>query len=62
MRGPLKIVVHVLLFVVAGVVFYLGLGIGLQFNPFLGSMLWFAAAAIVVVNLMWILRPLMRKR
>ena len=37
MRGPLKIVVHVLVFVAAVLVFYLGLGIGLALNPFIGT-------------------------
>ena len=45
-----------LLFVLAVVVFYLGLGVGLQFNPALGSVLWFVAAAIVALDLVWIVR------
>ena len=56
MRGPLKIVVHVLVFVAAVLVFYLGLGIGLAVNPFIGTVLWVAAAVIAVLNIVWILR------
>ncbi len=54
MRTTARIALHILLFVLAVVVFYLGLGVGLQFNPALGTLLWFAAAAIVAVNLIWI--------
>ena len=42
----LKMAAHALLFVVAIVVFFLGLGIGLQYNPNLGTLLWIAAVAI----------------
>ena len=51
-----RIVAHVLLFLLAVVVFYLGLGVGLQFNPTLGTLLWLVAAAIVALNLLWIIR------
>ena len=51
-----RIAAHVLLLVVAVVVFYLGLGVGLQFNPVLGTLLWIAAAVIVALNLFWIVR------
>ncbi len=51
-----RIVVHVLLFLLAVIVFYLGLGVGLQFNPALGTLLWLIAAAIVALNLLWIVR------
>ena len=54
MRTTARIALHILLFALAVVVFYLGLGVGLQFNPVLGTLLWFAAAAIVAVNLIWI--------
>ena len=41
MAAKVKIAAQVLLFVLAVVVFYLGLGVGLQINPTLGSILWF---------------------
>ena len=47
---------HVLLFLAAVVVFYLGLGLGLQYNPTLGTVLWVASAAIVALNLLWMRR------
>ena len=47
---------HVLLFVLAFVVFYIGLVVGLQYNPTIGTLLWIAAGAIVAVNLFWIIR------
>ena len=56
MAARKRIVVHVLLFVLAIVVFYFGLGVGLQFNPTLGTLLWLIAAAIVILNLFWIAR------
>ncbi len=46
-RGPiLKTVAHVLLFNVAGIVFVLGLG--MQANPALGTLLWIVVAAFAV--------------
>lgn len=51
-----RIVAHVLLFLLAVVVFYFGLGVGLQFNPALGTLLWLLAAAIVALNLLWLVR------
>lgn len=51
-----RIVAHLLLFAFAGVVFFFGLGVGLAFNPALGTLLWAAAAGIVGLNLLWILR------
>ena len=50
----LKIIVQVLLFIVAAVVFFIGLGVGLQFNPTYGTILWIVAAAIFILNLLWI--------
>ena len=52
----LKIAAHALLFVIAVVVFFLGLGVGLQHNPTLGTLLWIAAAAIAGLNVLWMFR------
>lgn len=52
----LRLAAHVLLFLAAVVVFYLGLGLGLQYNPTLGTVLWVASAAIVALNLLWMRR------
>ena len=51
-----RIAAHALLFLLAVVVFYLGLGLGLQFSPILGTLLWVAAAAIATLNILWIVR------
>ena len=51
-----RIAVHALLFLLAIVVLYLGLGVGLQFSPILGTLLWVAAAAIATLNILWIVR------
>ena len=56
MDRRLRIVSHVLLFVIAVIVFYLGLGLGLQYSPTIGSVLWIVSAAIVTLNLIWIVR------
>ena len=50
----LKIVVHILLFVLALIVFYFGLGVGLAFNPALGSLLWLVSAGIAAGNVVWL--------
>ena len=47
---------HGMLFLLAVVVFYIGLGVGLQHNPDLGSALWIAAGGILALNLFWIHR------
>ena len=54
-RG-VRIAAHALLFLLAVVVFYLGLGVGLQFNPTLGTLLLVASAGLVALNLFWIVR------
>ena len=51
-----RIVAHILLFAVAVVVFYLGLGVGLALNPALGTLLWIIAAGVFALNLYWIVR------
>ena len=67
MGAALRVSLHILLFLVAIFVFYLGLGIGLAWpgvtvagvtlsGPTAGSILWIAAGAIGVGNLVWILR------
>ena len=61
MDRKLRIVAHVLLFVIAVVVFYLGLGLGLQSSPTIGTVLWIVSAAIVTLNLMWIVRSRERR-
>lgn len=58
----LKAIVHVLLFLVALVVFYVGLFAGLQINPNLGTGLWIAAAAIAALNTLWIVRGGRKRR
>ena len=52
----MKVVAHVLLFVLALAVFYFGLGVGLAFNPALGTLLWLVAFAIAAGNILWIVR------
>lgn len=51
-----KTIVNILLFIVAGVLFFIGLGLGLQFNPTLGTALWIAAGVIIVLNVLWMNR------
>ena len=66
-----RITAHILLFAVAVVVFYLGLGIGLAWpgvnvagialsGPTAGTILWIVAGVILVLNVVWIVRA--RKR
>ncbi len=52
----MKVVAHVALFLVAFVVFYLGLGVGLQISPTWGTVLWVVAIAIALLNILWIIR------
>ncbi len=54
------VILHLLLFLLAVVVFYLGLGMGLQVNSTLGSALWVTAAAIAFFNIVWIVQRIYR--
>ena len=56
-----KIIIHVLLFLVAIGVFLFGLGVGLQFNPTYGTILWVVAGIIFVLNLLWMFGVLGRR-
>ena len=49
-----KVSAHVGLFLVALAVFYLGLG--LSWNPTVGTLLWLAAALIAAGNIWWMVR------
>lgn len=62
MPKRLKTITHVVLFVLAFIVFYLGLGVGLTQDPNLGTALWALAAAIVLGNLFWIYRSRQQKQ
>lgn len=53
----MKTAAHVVLFILAFVVFYVGLGLGLQYNPWLGTGFWVASAAILIGNILWLVRP-----
>ena len=52
----LKIGAHILLFLLALVMFYIGLFLGLQVNPNYGNLMWIGAAAIAGLNILWIVR------
>ena len=56
-----KRIVHVLLFALAVVVFWIGLGVGLQLNTTYGTILVAVAGAIFVLNLLWMLGVLGRR-
>ena len=51
MSLAMRIAAHTLLFLIAALVFFLGLGIGLQVSPLLGTLLWVAAGALAGLNL-----------
>jgi len=54
MRLAMMVGLHALLFVLAVLVFYLGLGIGLAFSPLAGAALWLVAGAIALANVLWL--------
>ena len=51
----LRIVTHIVLFVLAFGIFYVGLAVGLQQDADWGTILWAVAMAIVVLNIAWML-------
>ena len=58
----IKLTAHATLFIIAFVVFYLGLGVGLQISATWGTILWGVAIALAVLNILWIIRwPLQRE-
>lgn len=62
MNLAIRIIIHVVLFLVAVVVFYWGLGVGLAINPTYGTLLWFVSGVLFVGNLLWLYLYLRRKR
>ena len=56
MGTSIRVITHVLLFLAAILVFVFGTGLGLAVNPVLGTVLWLVAGAMVVLNVLWILR------
>ena len=58
----LKVAAHAALFLAAVVVFYLGLGVGLQVSPVGAYVLWVVAFAVVLLNVLWIIRRGIRWR
>ncbi len=47
---------HAGVFLLAFAVFFLGLGVGLQISPTWGTVLWVVAAALVALNVLWMIR------
>ena len=47
---------HILLFLAVVILFYVGLAVGLQVNPAVGSALWVAAGIVLGANLFWMRR------
>ena len=59
---PFRVATHAALFLVAVVVGYLGLGVGLQVSPLGAYVLWGVAVALVLLNILWIIRRVVRSR
>ena len=47
---------HIAIFVLAFALFYLGLGLGLQYDANLGTACWIGAAIMVGLNVFWMIR------
>lgn len=52
----LRCAVHVLVFLLAARVCYLGLVVGLSHSPLLGTLLGLAAVALIILNVKWMQR------
>ena len=50
----IRIVTHIILFVLAFFLFYVGLAVGLAYNATLGSVLWIMGGLTIVGNIAWI--------
>ena len=62
MKTGLRIALHVVLALLAVVIFYVGLGVGLALNPTIGTILWFVSGALFVGNLLWLILFLNNRR
>ena len=60
-RLAVAVLVHGLVFLVAVVLGYAGLGVGLAASPVLGVALWVLSALVIVGNTVWFLRRLLRR-
>ena len=47
---------HLALFVLAFLLFYAGLGLGLQADAALGTACWIGAGAVIALNVFWMVR------
>lgn len=56
MTAFLRVATQISVFLIAGFVFFFGLGVGLSFNSTLGTLLLLAAGLIAAANVWWILR------
>ena len=54
--------VHLLVFALAFVLFFLGLGVGLAIFPPLGMLIWAVALGIAGLNILWIFRLWRQRR
>lgn len=52
----LKFMLHLMLFPLAFIIFYFGLGVGLIISPLLGTLLWILAVAIGIYGAYWLTR------
>ena len=54
----MRVIAHVLLFAAAGIAFFAGLGMSLTgpTGDVWGEILWIVAAALTVLNVVWIIR------
>ena len=62
MKTALRIALHVVLALVAVVIFYAGLFIGLQVNTTMGTVLLFLSGALFAGNLLWLILFLNKRR
>ena len=62
MKTGLRITLHVVLALLAVVIFYVGLFMGLQVNATIGTVLWFLSGALFVGNLLWLILFLNKRR
>ena len=51
-----QVILHALLFLLAVVLYFFGLGIGLAVNPCLGTLIWALSGSLLVLNVWWILK------
>lgn len=58
--SAMRVLAHLMVFVVVGLALLVGLGVSLSGTAVWGEVLWIVAAVLGMINLVWIVRCMMK--